>query len=268
MSDYVSLSSFQLLVGSRLPTKEFLESAFEAGMENKEYEGTWHRIERELIEDRFYWFYSNFGRAMPHRDIVIDTSTQQELQNPRTTEQVEPNDQFFAIYDSETAIFYISNLKKKSFITSFLKDFSDQEILIKNIYKSIDEFLGIINSLESIKFTGERNLFSRDGDLFTSLKNIFGYGEPEIFSIEAKYHTPMKDALKREIIRLAGYQGAGDLKTLVCIGKDEKGFDTVFNTNNFINKISIPLQKDNQSLFPPEEVKEQAVMKLKEMLHV
>lgn len=268
MSDYVSFSSFQLLVGSNLPTKDFLESVFESNLINMEYEGAWHRIECEIIEDRFYWFYSNFGKVMPHRNIIIDTSTQQELQNPRTEEQIEPNDQFFAVYDSEASIFYISNLKKKSFITSFLKDFSDQEIFIKNIYKSIDEFLGIIKSLENIKFTGERDLFSRDGDLFTPLKNIFGYGEPEVFSIEAKYCTPMKDTLKREILRLAGYQGSGDLKTLVCIGKDEQGFETVFNTNNFINKISIQLQKDSQSLFLPEEVKEQVVKKLKEILHV
>jgi len=266
--DAVSFSSFELTVGGALPQDSFLQAAFAAEKMHMNHEGYSHQIVRDKVEDRFFWFYSNFGKAMPHRDIVIDLPSGTELENPRTTQQVEPNDQLFAVYDTSSSLFYISNLKKKGFLKEFLSQFTDKEIIIKNIYKDINDFIEVINTLEVIKFTGSRDLFNREGDLFSSLRDIFGYGEPEEFSIEAKYKTSMKEALKTEIRRLAGFQRSGDIRTMVCIGKDERGFETVFNTNSFINKISVPLQKDNQSLFPPDEVQAQVIMKLKEMFNV
>jgi hypothetical protein len=268
MTDSVSFSSFELIVNGALPDVTFLNNAFSSNKTSMTHEEFIHQIECEIIEDRFYWFYSNFGKAMPHRDIVIDIPSGTELENPRTTQQVEPNDQLFAIYDSSSSLFYISNLKKKGFLKEFLSQFTDEEVIIKNIYKNINDFIDVIKTLETIKFTGSRDLFNREGDLFSSIRDIFGYGEPEEFSIEAKYRTSMKDALKCEILRLAGYQSAGDIKTMVCIGKDERGFEAVFNANNFINKISIPRQKDNQLLFPSEDVRTQVIIKLREMANV
>ncbi len=268
MTDSVSFSSFELTIDSALPETTYLKSAFEPAKMSMMHEDHRHQIVREVMEGRFYWLYSNFGKAMPHRDILIDIPSGAELPNLRTTQQVEPNEQLFAIYDDESKILYISNLKKKGFIKEFFGQFTNKEVIIKNIYKNINEFLDIIKSLEAIKFTGSRDFFNREGDLFTNLRNIFGYGEPEEFSIEAKYRTPIEDRLKREILRLAGFQNSGDIKTMVCIGKDERGFDTIFNTNNFIQKINIPLQKDDQFLFPPEEVMAQAIKKLKEIFNV
>ncbi len=269
MADSVSLSSVQLIIDSQLPSKEFLAKAFTDGGMNLEYEGTWHSIECQTIEDRFYWLYSNFGRVMPHRDIVIDTETSEELENPRTVNQVEPNNQFFAIYDFAQSSLYISNLHKKSFLKYYLEQYaSDLEVIIKNSYRTIEQFLDTINSVETIKFTGEKNLFSSGGDLMEPLKNIFGYGEPEDFSIEANYRTPLRDKLRQGILNLAGKQTDGRLKTLVCIGKDDSGFEAIFNTNSFVSKLSIPAQKDEQDLFLPEEVREQSIIKLKRMLNV
>lgn len=268
MTDSVSFSSFELVVGGKLPDANYLQTAFSPEKMSIVHEEYSHQIVREVIDDRFYWFYSNFGKAMPHRDIVIDIPSGTELANPRTAHQVEPNDQLFAIYDSATSIFYISNLNKKGFLRYFLSKFTDEEVVVKNIYKSISDFLEVIKSLETVKFTGSRDLFNREGDLFSSLKNIFGYGEPEEFSIEAKYRIPMKHGLKQGILRLAGLQSTGDIRTMVCIGKDERGFENVFDTNKFINKISIPLQKDSQLLFPPDDVKTQTVAKLRDARNV
>lgn len=268
MTDSVTFSSFELTVNGHLPGANFLNSAFFPKKRNITFDQVLHQIECEVIEDRFYWFYSNYGKAMPHRDIVIDLTSGDEQENPRTTQQVEPNNQLFVMYDSESTLLYISNLQKKGFFNDYLTQFTDDEVIIKNVYKTIEEFIDEINSLETIKFTGSRDLFNSDGDLFSPLRDIFGYGEPEEFTIEAKYHTPMKEALKRELLRLNGYQNKNDIRTLVCIGKDERGFETVFNTNSFISKISFPLQKDDQLLFPPDMVKAQTVLKLKEMFNV
>jgi len=268
VSDFISFSSLELVVNQTLPNEMFLNSAFSAEKMSMTHEEHSHQIVREVIDGRFYWLYSNFGKAYPHRDIVFDLPSGDTLENPRTIEQIEPNGQLFAVYDSKSSLFYISNLNKKGFIKSFLSEFTDEEIVIKNIYKTIEEFIGQINSLETIKFTGSRDLFNSGGDILSPLRDIFGYGEPEEFSIEAKYNTPMKATLKREILRLAGYQSAGDIRTMTCIGKDDRGFESVFNTNNFINKINIQLQKDSQLLFNPEEVKAQIVSTLQNASNV
>lgn len=268
MADFVTFSSFELTIGGRLPDVNFLNKAFSPEKRNMTSEQVLHQIECEVVEGRFYWFYSNYGKSMPHRDIVVDLTSGDELENPRTTQQVEPNSQLFVVYDSESTLLYISNLQKKGFLNDYLSRYADKEVIIKNVYKTIEEFIGEISSLETIKFTGSRDLFNSDGDLFSPLRDIFGYGEPEEFSIEAKYRTSMKEALNRELLRLANYQNQNDIKTLVCIGKDERGFERVFNTNSFISKISFPTQKDDQLLFPPEEVKAQTIIKLKEMFNV
>lgn len=268
MSDSVVFSSFELIVDGKEPDADFLNAIFSEKDRTQEYEGYHHKIQCDVIESRFYWFYSNFGKALPYRDIVLDIPTGEELENPRTRQQVEPTDQLFAIYDSESSIFYISNINKKVFIQEFLKISEKGNVIIKNIYKDIEHFICDIKTLESIKFTGSRNMFNKDGDLFSSLRDIFGYGEPEEFSIEAKYRIPIKQALKDGIRRLVGYQNSGDIKTMVCIGKDDRGLESVFNANNFISKISIPLPKDNQQLFPPDAVKEQVVVKLKDIANV
>jgi hypothetical protein len=199
---------------------------------------------------------------MPHSDIVLNVKGEEE-DNPRTVDQVEPNNQVFVIYDTKYTVLYISNSQKKNFMQKYLSGFTDDEVIIKNVYKDIDDFIDNIKSLETIKFTGRRNLLNKDGDLFRPLGDIFGYGGPEEFSIEATYSVRMASSLRRQILRLSGYKAENQIKSLSVIGKDEKGFESVFNSNNFIKKISLSIGKDNQHLFPCDDVKDKILQKLR-----
>lgn len=268
MSDSVVFSSSELIISGKKPGSDLLNTIFSEKNRTEEYDGYYHKIQCDVIEDRFYWLYSNFGKALPRRDIVLDIPTGEELENPRTRQQVEPASQLFAIYDSASSIFYISNVNKRAFIQEFLKNSGGGDVIIKNIYKDIESFIGVIKTVEAIKFTGSRDMFNKDGDLFSSLRDIFGYGEPEEFLIEAKYRVPIKEKLKDGIRRLAQYQNSGDVKTMVCIGKDDKGIENIFNADNFISKISIALSKDDQQLFPSDLVRDQVILKLKEIANV
>lgn len=270
MADSISFASLNIIIDAKVPSKKLLETVFSESEEQINYEDFWHKTQTKIIDDRFFWLYSNFGKAMPHRDIVIDTTSQKEETNPRKTTQVEPNNQYFIVYDIQTSILYVSNRPKNNFLKFFInhKVNEEHEIIIKSHFKTIEEFLEILKSVDSIKFTGQKDLFTYGGDLMDPLKNIFGFNEPEEFSIEAKYGSPIKESLKRRLGELSQKQKSGLLKTLVCIGKDEDGFNTIFNTNSFIKQIDISVTKDEQDLFVPNEVQEEFLLKIKEMQNV
>lgn len=254
MADKVTFSSVQLLVDEGIPSKSFLEEAFEEGSSHFDDGKFYHSIETKVLSDRFYWFYSNHGKAEPRREKVMNVESHSEEDNPRNSKQAELVHQIFAVYDKKTDMLYISNFNKKGFFKEYFEQFTDKEVLIKNCYKNIDDFIDIISSIGSIKFTGIQNLFSTKGDLMEPLHNIFGYGEPEEFSIEATYNTSLKDALVRRIKELAGKQRAGELQGLVCIGKDDRGIDKVFNSNSFVNKVTLHIDKNEELIFNPDQV--------------
>ena len=58
-------------------------------------------------------------------------------------------------------------------------------------------------------------------------------------------------------------QRSCQLKTLVCIGKNDVGFEKIFNTNSFIDKFTISSDKDEQSLFCETDVKDKILNKLR-----
>lgn len=269
MTDTVTFTSMQMIVNSDSPSDSFLKRIFSPRSINFNYEKTWHALNFDIVDKRYYWLYSNFGRAMPHRDIVFDIISKKELKNPRTTVQVEPTKQFFAVYDSKVEILYVSTSSKKQFIADLCREsFPDYEIIIKNIYKTIDEFIEEIKSIESIKFTGFRNLFNQGGDLMEPLANIFGYNEPEEFSIEAKYNSSKREFFKKRLRMLSGKQKEGELKNLVCVGKNDKGFETIFNSNSFMNRIFVLANKDEQELYEPNEIKPQIISELERLSNV
>ncbi len=265
MADIVSFSSFELIAGDEVPDKAYLDNAFAQDSHEVNHGDSSHIINCKVIEDRFYWLYSNFGKTMPHPHIVVDSQLFTKHQNLRTENQFEPTKQLFAIYDIQSTLFYISNLLQKKFIEHFLKDVAGKEVVIKEVYKTVNDFIEAIQSISKIQFTGSRDLINQNSDLHQRVRNVYGYDEPDHFSIEARWERPMSDRLKDTLRGFAQHQKDGDIKTLVCIGKDDRGLSTVFNTNSFIKKIDIPIQRDEQSLFPPDVVENQIILKLKDI---
>jgi len=260
----LSFFSQQLIIGKNFPQNNFLIKSFSGVIIKILNNDDYHEVNTSIIDDRFYWLYSSYGKPLPRTDHVINISDGNKIDNPRSMQQLEPNNQLFAVYDNKTKNFYISNQKQKNFFKIFFKKYTleQDDVIIKNHYKDIEEFLKEINSVQTISFTGSQNIFTNGGDLMTHLKNIFGYNEPVEFTVEAKYNAK-KEFLKEKIIQLFRKQQNHELKKLVCIGKDEQGFEKYFNANNFYEKYDISSDKDNQSLFNEDDVKQKILNKLR-----
>ena len=253
MTDRVDFSAYEIIINNEIPTPEIIGSAFAQSQAIRNFGDSVHRVEGFLHEDRFYCLYSNFGKAMPHRDIVFNVDSGEETDNPRGVDQVEPNGQLFVVYDSDSSLIYTSSIKRKGFIEDYFCQFFDS-VSVKSVFRSVDEFVERLEYLESIKFSASRDMFSREGDIFKHTRDIFGYGEPEEFSIDAKYSIPMTDRLKLGIKEFFNMKDKGELGSVVCIGRDDSGFESVFNVDSFIRKVTISSDKDSQGLYDPKEI--------------
>lgn len=258
----LSFFSQQLIIGKSFPQKIFLIKSFKEKTRQISNNDDYHEVNVSIIDDRFYWLYSSYGKPFPRANHIVSTQDGNKTVNPRSTDQLEPNNQLFAVYDIDKENFYISNQKQKSFFKNFFGKYTEEDVIIKDHYKSIDEFLKVIESVETITFTGSQNIFSNGGDIMEPLKNIFGYQQPEEFTIAAKY-SAKKDFLIERIKSLFKKQQSSELNKLVCIGKDDKGFTNIFNANSFVAKFTISSDKDEQSLFCEADVKNKILDKLR-----
>ena len=270
MAETLYFSSLHLIVDGGWPNKKFLNKAFSEEKMQYPQEDFTHKIQRESINSRFYWFYSHYGKAMPRPDFLLDSESGEESKNPRTKTQVEPTGQLFAIYDSDSRMLYISNLNKKTFLENFLFQFAEESVNIKNIFKSRDEFLAIITKLDGISFTSKRNIFNANNDAVTGKSSIFAHLAPEKLriSVDMDYGTRAKKTIEKIVRQLYEHKNAGELDTLICRGEDEDGIATIFNAESLTSKITISLTRSEEHLFSSEEVKEKIITELTNLSHV
>lgn len=152
-------------------------------------------------------------------------------------------------------VFFLNDRRKLGFIKQYLFEKLNKQIDVKTIYASIDEFTNKIKTIEKIKFTGFRDLFSSQNDIFKGFKDVFAYGEPESFSISANYSQTINSKITEMLKNFDTANKSYLIRSLVCIGKDEKGFESVFNSDSFSQKLEISLDKNEENLFNQDEVK-------------
>lgn len=254
MADKLSFSTFQLIINNDFVNFEDFEVFKNINSKNFHYDGKYANVNIEL-NDKYLWLFFQYGSPEPRAKNVIDIKTNKTQNNPRKETQAELNEQLFFLYDFHKNVFFLNKSNKIGFVKQFLTEHIDKTIIIKTIYVSIEEFSNKIKSIENINFTGCRDLFSSQSDIFKGLKDVFGYGEPESFKIEAKYSIPINEKIKNTLRQFDTAQKEHLLDSLVCIGKDENGFSTIFNSDSFSQKINLSLNKNDENLFNEDDVK-------------
>ena len=106
-----------------------------------------YSVDMDIIEERFFWMASDYDDAVRFRDYVINKKTGEKMPNPRSKEQVEPRQQFFACYDAQKHFLYMNDYNKKGFVEQYLSDTLQKEFKISNIYTSLDDFCKNIKTI-------------------------------------------------------------------------------------------------------------------------
>lgn len=200
-----------------------------------------------IVNEKYIWLAFDSGKPNPRDPFVVDTQTFKKDPNPRTESQTELLDQFFVLFYFPNNTLYLSNNQKKTFLSSFLKEKLNIDILIKSFYKTPNEFIDTIKKVRKITFTDTRNLFNQNSKERQALVDLTGIDAPETFSIEATYNNGIINNFIRRMTE--NY----DNNIVIC-GQDEEGFECIYNKESFCQKIPIKLKKEDNSKFDAMQV--------------
>ncbi len=220
-------------------------------------------INCEIIQNNFFWIYIKYGKAKPYSNEVINTETKEVASNKREINEAELRNQIFCMYDFKHITFYTSNIKQKKFLQEFLQKTFCHEFNIKNYYINPDEFVKEITSVNEITFWAHNNLFS--GDIFNAIKDAFGEGEYDkfCFKLETKNKSIFnKDKTLKFLNLMKEKKQNQEITKIKCVGKDDSGFEKIFNLETYLNKKSIDASQDENAMYDPENVKTALLVKL------
>ena len=181
MGDSIEFLAKQLLVDKRLPEmSDFSGLPSEKSYDGKDYSTD---IIKLRVTEKYVWFYGRTAKPYPYSEEVFDITTRELTPNPRSMNQAEPREQWFAIYVDNLGL-YISKHNKKNVIENFLKEFLKKDFLVKTIYKSQEEFFEKLQCIKRVKLIARCNLFSYNSGLFSEAENLLGLGNPSQVQID------------------------------------------------------------------------------------
>lgn len=212
-----------------------------------------YSVDMDIIEERFFWMASDYDDAVRFRDYVINKKTGEKMPNPRSKEQVEPRQQFFACYDAQKHFLYMNDYNKKGFVEQYLSDTLQKEFKISNIYTSLDDFCKNIKTIRGFQYTQVDNVFSRGGTLFSQVGNIWGQDLPSKLQLKISYgDLPIHGGGKGLVDRICRHRE--EFEDVVIIGCDESGIEQTFDFSSVLKHFLIQPTKDENEHFEPDEV--------------
>ena len=264
MAVNIQLSAFQLIVGEQFVCAEDFEALLKFSGNTEFFNNSWHYTEIEKIDPFFYWFYAEYGAPLPHAPKVFNELNGKQEKNPRSSYHAELSKQLFGIYDVQDMIFYLSNSKKKNFITNFLANKLNREVFIKSIVNSIDDFLNSAKNITNIKLIKRHNLITLDADIFQSADDVFGLVKPEDAELNVRYFPrPITEKFKLFLRKAKIMKERGEITTFVCIGQDDSKFESIFNLENMQYKTSLLCDNDINGMVNKDDVKIVMLNKIK-----
>ena len=233
---------------------------------------THYIIHKENINNEYFWFYVKYGDRFPHSPTVFNYKNKQEENNPRTNDQIETNKQFFLLYSTKNTTLYLSQANKKTMFEKYLNGKLKQNVTIKTFFKSVEDFIKQVRSIQKVKFVAKNDLFNKDifnryseiMKLFPNPIDMYGLGMPESFSLEANFKNkhPTDDFVSL-LKKMVGWKNSHNANSLVCIGLDDKNFETIFNADSFMQKIPVLVNINDEGMYEPESVKKALISKIK-----
>ena len=264
----LEFSVLHLVIGDNSPSADVLRPAFSDKEDNYSDNGTLYSISKENLNDKYFWFSAKYGISRPYSETVYNTKDRKEEQNPRKEHQIERGKQLFGLYCINRHELYLSNTKNKSWLKKYLGKKLSQEVVIKAFLKSMDEFIKQIKSIEKVKFVTKKNLFNSDGEImniFPNPKDLYGLGVPESFTLEANFaNARPTPSFIQQLRKMVRWKNNCEASLLLCIGRDDKSFETIFNIDSLIQKLIVEVAKDDQGFYDPIEVRQALITEIKD----
>lgn len=262
----IDFSTLHLLIDGRSPAEDTLSTII-AEEEDFSLNDNHYLIKTSIIGDEYFWFYARYGKALPYSSTVFNIKRRVEEDNPRSTDQIETDRQFFCLYSFKDKNLYASSSRQKDIFAAYLKYKLDKKIDIKYFFISDSAFLKQIKSVDKIKFVSKRNLFVGDTGVMSILpspNDLFGLGMPDNFTIEANFtNAKITKEFTEKFKRLFSWKNTMEADSLLCVGRDDNNFESIFNVETFVRKVVVPINRDSQGMYDENIIMQTLITKIK-----
>ena len=266
----LNFSELYLVIDEEIPSTEALNLIFsDTNDKYTDSDTTWYLIKKEILDGKYFWLDVRYGQSQPRPDNVYNTKRRKEENNPRSLDQVEQNKQLFGLYCSNSHTFYLSSQNKQSWVEDYLNKKSPARVTVKKLFKSPEEIAQQIKKIKSVTFAGKNDLVSPGEeimDIFSNPANPFGLGMPAYFRLKTCFkNVPISDAFIQYLRKITPWINRKKSNSLVCVGLDDKNFETAFCIKNYTRKISVDAAKDDQNLYDSTAVKNALIEKIRDL---
>lgn len=256
MADKIDFQCFDLFVDCKIPEKDTFAGVASSTI-TIESDNCINEVQI-FVEENFLWFIGNKGSGKPYSAEVFDIKTKEKTRNPRSEDQVELRKQWFAMYLHSLKTLYIAGESKKILQTIF-GDLLKKPVIIKNVYKSKEQFLDELEKIKSIRFIAKHDLLTNITDLFQDTSNDLGLGSPKQIKMSVDYSYADKTTQFVNVMKgLFHKYESGGLTNLIVVGSRTEGDNTIesiFNIKNIGESIQVICDKDEQGMFNVDQVK-------------
>lgn len=255
---------FDLIIGEQRPIIENFKNDTNKFLSRWENDDYMYIFGKEFdLENKYFWLSVQYDNINAYNENVIDKNFN-IMKNPKTKDQRELRQQFFALYNFKTHILYLSDEGKKTIVKRYFNCVLQKEVCVKNIFKSIDEFIQHIKYIKSISFIQCDDLFKQDKDIYSAVNNVFGLDYPNSVYVKANYEKQkLTNEFGRIIKNVFQKNKSGNIKNVVVCGYDDNDFEERLSVQNFMQSVPIEVTPDENNQYDPKEVLIKLLEKLK-----
>lgn len=214
------------------------------------------KIVKSVVDDRFILLYFSKGDKFPRPEVVYNTTTRDDEENPLEENQIERDMQTFVLIDIKTQKVYLSDYRKKKTIEEWLQEKIRKTTLMKNVIDK-ENFLNEIQEVNTIYLSAVPNLFSEMGILHHELTNDqynYGTGIKHIALKITFQPNSVPERLKNMINGMFTQKENDAIQKLEISGRYDDKFERVFNAEGIIDKITIETAQHDNGLFDEKQV--------------
>ncbi|WP_346678567.1 hypothetical protein [uncultured Brachyspira sp.] len=213
-----------------------------------ERNGIYYRIDTSKINSDI-WIHIEYGNPMPRPKTIVNIRDDTEKDNQRSEDEVELSNQIFFLYSFKYNTLYVSDSRRVGMLKDFFRDELEIDINFKSYY-DLDKFISVLKSVDTISFTCEKNLFSKENKLLTAYEDLTGASSPTKFEIKTKYSTKKEvNDIIPFINKLFNEKANSNLNRLIIKGISDDNFNIVYNTDAVTESLSINIEKNEEGKY-------------------
>lgn len=262
----ISFSCFEIYLNRQQITSEHFQTLLKNSPHAISLESSKHyTIDIEEVTSDYYWMHTKYGSRTPWESDVYNLSNVSYEDNPRTKDQIEMRNHFYAMYCNKKNYIYISNSNQRNIISKLFQNQFAKPLKFQSIMCSIDEFTSTTKILNEIRFTKRRDLFTCNDDVFTQPIDYFGLGSPETYQCKLSYKAPLTTRFANALKKIKKNHDRDKFEELIFIGEDENGAEKIFNLDALRTKIKIEANEDENGTYDPKIIKEALYRRLENL---